>query len=184
MSGLEYWASVARGADVAPLRARLLKLELKRETHAYIHELDDEGLRDRLIRRITWDCGQGGLEDLEAEIEAKLLRSALPGIRIEPHQLRRVTSALVEQTLRTAVSVSPRRLSTVDLHRSIKSVTHTEILTTSLTALIDRATGQGGGVATNLRLRRPRRGSLPSTRFHYQHVWSPVRRLSTQYGPR
>ena len=34
MSGLEYWASVARGADVAPLRARLLKLELKQETHS------------------------------------------------------------------------------------------------------------------------------------------------------
>ena len=145
MSGLEYWASVARGADVAPLRARLLKLALKRATHAYIHELDDEGLRDRLIRRITWDCGQGGLEDLEAEIEAKLLRSALPGIRIELHQLRRVTSALIEQALRTAVSGPPRRLSAVDLLRSIKSVTHTEILTTSLSALIDMATGQGGG---------------------------------------
>jgi hypothetical protein len=144
-SGLEYWGSVARGADVAPLRARLLTLELKQQTRAYIEGLDDEGLRDKLIRRITWDCGQGGLEDLEWEIEAKLLRLALPGIRIESDQVRRVTSALVEQTLRTAVSAPPRRLSTADLYRSIQGVTHTQILTSDLNALISMAMGQRGG---------------------------------------
>ena len=76
MSGLEYWGSVARGADVAPLRARLLRLDLKQQTRVYIEGLDDEELRDKLIRRITWDCGQGGLENLEGEIEAKLLRDS------------------------------------------------------------------------------------------------------------
>ena len=145
MSGLEYWRLVAREADIAPLRARLLELDLRQQTRAYIEELDDEELRDRLIRRITWDCGQGGLEDLEGEIEAKLIRLALPGIRIEPDQVSRVRGALVEQTLRTAVSAPPRRLSTLDLGRSIKSVTHTEILTTDLTALISMATRHGGG---------------------------------------
>jgi hypothetical protein len=145
VSGLEYWGSVARGASVAPLRARLLRLELKQQTRVYIEGLDDEELRDKLIRRITWDCGQGGLEDLEGEIEAKLLRLALPGIRIEPNQVRRVTSALVEQTLRTAVSKPPRRLSTMDLYSSIQGVTHTQILTSDLNALISRAMGQGGG---------------------------------------
>jgi hypothetical protein len=94
MSGLDYWASVARGADVPPLRARLLRLELKQQTRAYIEGLDNEELRDKLIRRITWDCRQGGLEDLEGEIEAKLLRLALPGIRIEPDQVRRVISCI------------------------------------------------------------------------------------------
>ena len=144
VSGLEYWQSVARGADVAPLRAKLLRLELKQQTRAYIEGLDEEGLRDNLIRRITWDCGQGGLEDLEGEIEAKLLRFARPGIRIEPDQVRRVTSALVEQTLRTAVSALPRRLSTADLYRSIQGVTHTQIPTSDLIALISMAMGAGG----------------------------------------
>ena len=145
MSGLEYWGSVARGADVAPLRARLLRLDLKQQTRAYIEGFDDEGLRDRLIRRITWDCGQGGLEDLEGEIEAKLLRLALPGIRIRPDQVRRVTSALVQQTLRTAISVPPRRLSTADLYSPIQGVTHTLILTSNLETLTSLAMGQGGG---------------------------------------
>jgi hypothetical protein len=145
MAGLKYWGSVARGADVAPLRARLLRLELKQQTRAYIEALDDEGLRDNLIGRINWDCGQGGLQDLEGEIEAKLLRLALPGIRIEPDQVRRVTRALVEQTLRTAVSAPPRRLSTADLNRSIQGVTHTQILTSDLNALINMAMRQGGG---------------------------------------
>src|SRR3984893_11696372 len=39
MAGLKYWGSVARGADVAPLRARLLRLELKQQTRAYIEAL-------------------------------------------------------------------------------------------------------------------------------------------------
>ena len=116
MSGLDYWRSVARGADVAPLRARLLRLDLKQQTRAYIERCGDEEFRDRLIRRITWDCGHGGLKDLEAEIEAKLLRLALSGIRIRPDQVRRVTGALVEQALRTAISAPPRRLSTADLY--------------------------------------------------------------------
>jgi hypothetical protein len=85
------------------------------------------------------------VEELEGEIEAKLLRLALPGIRIDPDQVRRVTSALVEQTLRTAVSAPPRRLSTADLYRSIQGVTHTQILTSDLNALIGMAMGQGGG---------------------------------------
>jgi hypothetical protein len=145
MPGLEYWGSVARGADLAPLRARLLRLELKEQTRAYIEGLDDQGLRDKLVRRITWDCGQGGLDNLEWEIEAKLLRLVLPGIRIEPDQVGRVTSALVEQTLRTAVSMPPRRLSTADLLRSIKGVTHTPILSSDLSTLVSMLTRQGGG---------------------------------------
>jgi hypothetical protein len=145
MSGLEYWGSVARGANVAPLRTRLLRLELKQQTRDYIDRLDDEGLRDNLIRRIVWDCGQGGLEDLEAEIEAKLLHLALPDLRVEPDQVRRVTSALIEQTLRTAVSPSQRRLSTADLYRSIQGITHTQIATSALNALISMAMRQGGG---------------------------------------
>jgi hypothetical protein len=145
MSGLAYWGSVARGADVAPLRARLLRLDLKQQTRVYIEGLDDDELRDKLIRRITWDCGQGGLENLEGEIEAKLLRLALPGIWIRPDQVRRVTSALVEQTLRTATSALPRRLSTADLYSPIQGVTHTPILTSNLEALINMAMGQGGG---------------------------------------
>jgi hypothetical protein len=146
MSGLEYWDQVGHGADVTPLRERLLRLELKQQTRAYIEGLDDEELRARLIRRISWDCGQGGLEDLQAEIEAKLLRLALPGIRIEPDQVRRVTSALVEQTLRTAVSSPPRRLSTADLYGPIQGITHTLIPTSDLSALISAATRQGGGI--------------------------------------
>lgn len=145
MAGLKYWESVAHGADVAPLRARLLRLELTQQTRTYLEGLDDEEMRDRFIRRITWDCGKGGLQDLEWEIEAKLLRLVLPGIRVEPDQVRRVTSALIEQTLRTVISAAPRRLSTADLQRWIKSVTHTEILTTDLTALISVAVGQGVG---------------------------------------
>jgi hypothetical protein len=144
MAGLKYWGSVARGADVAPLRARLLRLELKQQTRSYIEGLDDAGLRDNLIRRINWDCGQGGLEDLEGEIEAKLLRLALPEIRIRPDQVRRVTSALVEQTLRTAISAPPRRLYTADLYSPIQGVTHTPILISNLEALISTAMGLGG----------------------------------------
>ena len=120
-------------------------MELKQQTRAYIEGLDAEGLRNNLIRRIVWDCGQGGLEDLEAEIEAKLLRLALSGIRVEPAQVGRVTSALVDQTLRTAVSPPPRRLSTADLYRSIQGVTHTQISTSDLNALISMAMRQAGG---------------------------------------
>jgi hypothetical protein len=145
ISGLEYWISVARGADVAPLRDRLLRLELSEQTRSYIEGLDDEGLRDKLIRRVTWDCGHGGLEDLQAEIEAKLPRLTLPGIRIEPDQVRRVMSALIEQTLRTATSGPPRRLSTTDLYKSIQSVTHTLFPTSDLIALFSMAMGQGRG---------------------------------------
>jgi hypothetical protein len=150
MSGLEYWRLVARGADIAPLRARLLELDLRQQTRDYIEGSDNEGLRDKLIRRITWDCGQGGLEDLEGEIEAKLLRLALPGVQIRPDQVRRVTSALVEQALRTAISAPPRRLSTADLYSPIQGVTHTPILTSNLEALINMAMGQGGDSVNSL----------------------------------
>jgi len=136
IAGLEYWRLVAQGADLVPLRQRLLNLKLKQPTLDYIDGLDDETLRERLIRRINWDCGQGRLDDLEAEIEAKLLRSPPSGLRIDPDQVTRVTSALVQQTLITAMAPWPRRLSVAELYRSIKDVTHTLVPTSDLSAFV------------------------------------------------
>jgi len=54
IAGLAYWRQAAAGADVAPLRAALERLDLSAAAAEFIAGHDDEALRAELLRQIHW----------------------------------------------------------------------------------------------------------------------------------
>lgn len=70
--GIDYWGEAARGADIGPLRALLEELELPDDLRQFILDEDDETLREKLLRRLTWACGSNSLRAMRAEVAAAL----------------------------------------------------------------------------------------------------------------
>lgn len=114
-SALKYWRRAAKGAPVAPLRAVLLRLDLKPDTIIFINGLGDEELRNALIRPIHWDAGQAPLDELAAEVEAGLIEFAVGALRLNADIGRSMANVTLTTVLKTAVRSDQRRLRRADL---------------------------------------------------------------------
>lgn len=114
-AALCYWRRAAAGADVAPLRALVLALDLNPSTKAYLETLSDAAFRSDFLRRIHWDCGAPGIGDMRAELEAGLIEYVASARRLSSQTARAVLPAVVERLLLTAVSEGARQLRRADL---------------------------------------------------------------------
>ncbi len=99
MPALLYWRCAAAGADVAPLRALLLDLELKPETLAHIESLDDERLRREFVSRIHWECGAPDMLDVRADLEAGLIEYVASARRLSGNTGKALVPSVVETIL-------------------------------------------------------------------------------------
>ena len=137
IAGLRYWDQVSRGrAEVAPLRARLITLDLNKDVKDFLGTRSDDEVRDDLVRRITWDCGRGGIDVFKSEIEAVLTTDGLHGPAVDIDEIPRAKSILVEAVLDKAISPLPRRLTGNDRARVLRQATHTSLPTADLRRLL------------------------------------------------
>lgn len=114
-SALRYWRRAAAGADVAPMRALLMNLDLEPATKDYIATLPDDALRRNFLGRIHWSCGAPDLHDVRADLEAGLVEYVASARRLPSQVGKAVLSVVVERVLMTAVSDGPRQLRRADL---------------------------------------------------------------------
>ena len=74
LPGLVYWRTAARpSADVEPIRAALLSLDLPNDLKAFIKSATANELRTRVIRPIHWLPKSAGQDELRQEIEEQLV---------------------------------------------------------------------------------------------------------------
>jgi hypothetical protein len=86
--GIDYWRIAAReGADIAPLRAFLLKLPLESDFKTWLASAADEALRSDLLRRVHWECGAPSTSELEPLLLDAILNAGAP-FGLPPHQTR------------------------------------------------------------------------------------------------
>lgn len=144
-AGLAYWARVAGGvADVGPLARRLRAMAFSPRARAFIAACDDEGLRRRLIDRIHWDCGQGGIDDTRLEIEARVTRvGGIHGEHVSLDDAERAIGLLVEHVLLAATRPGSRLLTVQELRRTLHRATHVSVGRSDLSNLIAAAFGSG-----------------------------------------
>lgn len=141
---LHYWQRVAQGrAEVAPLRAGLLASGLDPSVAAFLAGRSDDEVRDEFVRRIVWDCGRGGVDDLRAEIEAVLATDGRHGHSLDIDELPRAASSLVEAVLEKAIAPLPRKLTVTDRARVLRQVTHTSLPTADLRRLLSTVARAG-----------------------------------------
>lgn len=115
---LAYWARVAaQMADVAPLRDILMRLDIGDKAHDYIRTRDDHQLREELVGRIIWDCGQRPIDDVKRDVEAGIARYAQSRFNIPDAEGRRYSAQVVLHLLTTATEpeAGKRKLTANDL---------------------------------------------------------------------
>lgn len=143
VAGLTYWRQAAAGADVAPLRAILERLDLSAAAAEFIAEHDDEALRAELLRQIHWDGGAADIAALRKELEAAvhfLGQRDAGGLTTAEVQL--VTAEILDAVLGTIVTGNPRVLARIDLVAILERITHVSVRRRDLEALMQSSTAQ------------------------------------------
>jgi hypothetical protein len=102
-AALNYWRHAAAGADVAPLRERLCRLQLSSQARVFIQARNDPELRDEFLKRIHWDCGRPGLDEIRAELQAGLIRYGLERLRLPPAKGRELGPVVLHHILTTTI---------------------------------------------------------------------------------
>ena len=141
---LLYWRRAAAGADVAPLRALLMSIDLKPSTKDHIAKLPDDALRREFLGHIHWSCGAPGLQDVRADLEAGLIEYVASARRLSSQVGKAVLSSVIERTLLTAVSDGPRRLRRADLLTVIDDAAMVAVPLEQLATAFQGTAGSGG----------------------------------------
>lgn len=113
-ASLLYWQKVAVAGDVTPLRALLEKMPLQPETKTAIQSLSDDRFREDVLKRIIWDTGAPGLDELVNRLRERLL-SAGTARGISHVAMAKCAGPIVARILEACTNRSNRSLSKGEL---------------------------------------------------------------------
>lgn len=150
--GLLYWRRAAAGANIAPLRAILLDLDLRPETLAHIESLDDDRLRREFLCRIHWECGAPDMISLRADLEAGLIEYVASARRLSSQTGKALVPSVVEAVLLKATRTGDqnRFLRRADLLSLIDDAALVSVPLEQLTAGLTSPSAGGGYVKSNI----------------------------------
>ena len=77
VSALVIWRKLAKAGDLSDLRRVLGKSKLSEKTKDFIQSLDDEGFRERFLKRIHFDCGASESRFLARQINSRISKLLL-----------------------------------------------------------------------------------------------------------
>ncbi|SMC14059.1 tetratricopeptide repeat protein [Roseovarius aestuarii] len=161
---LEYWQKVARGADMPPLRTRLSTMGISEKARSFVAESSDDELRNGLIRRISWLCGQPGVDGARDRLKDMLV---LHGDRIGVSAVSSESTldSILCNVLETSVGEEPRSLKRADFLRTFSEATHVSV---PVNRFVDAIGGSGPNAEATFLERREAIGQLlPINRKHF-----------------
>ena len=116
-SGLTYWRVAAReGTDIEPIRRVLSGLDLPPQVKDFIKDATPDELRDRILRRINWVCGEKDIEALDQAIRDRLVYFGEQQ-SFTPTDSEKARDSLIAAILKKIVQESDRQLSRADFLR-------------------------------------------------------------------
>ena len=115
-SGLEYWKIAQAGADIEPLRKRLLKLDLSKDAIQFLKASTVQQIRDDFVNRIEWLSGAKDLEKLRQELSNRLVYLG-EGKNVSSAVCDDIVDPLISRMLSVASSGGSRRLERADFIR-------------------------------------------------------------------
>ncbi|MBV7518970.1 tetratricopeptide repeat protein [Ensifer sp. ENS12] len=139
-AGLIYWQRAAEGADIAPLRARLLKSPLKRPAKDFIESASDDQLRADLLSKLNWRCGEPPLEDLKQSLQDFAIYRC--DEKHEPiHFAEAFADAVLVRVLNVIVTRGQEHLTKAELLRLFEKVTKVTVPASALQNLLQSVEG-------------------------------------------
>ncbi len=148
-SGLAYWRVAAReGTDIEPIRQVLLKLKLPQEAIDFIRDATPDDLRERILRKIDWVCGEKDIGALEQAINERLIYFGTKK-SCTPTDSAKARDSLIVAILRKVVQKSNRQLSRADFLRIFEKATSISLPVSQVREFIKiMAANQGPSVGT------------------------------------
>lgn len=144
---LEYWRQAATSADVEPLRRVLMSVGLSSRAQEFIGKRDNKNLRDELLKRIRWDCGQPSLELIRHGLASRLGRYVSENFGVTDDEGRQLAGVVLKRILDCIVSDEPRRLSAGNLKKMLEDATSMRFPRRVANALLASAVNQLAGQA-------------------------------------
>ena len=144
--GLVYWRSIAKSGDVTSLRSFLESESLAEQVRVFVRARDDEQLRNDLLRRIHWNCGQPDLAALRREFTQRLVVVARERFQLSASESEGIADGLLYRVLEKSVGkvASERTLTRADLIAAIDAFTRISISR----KVFDRLTALNGGLGS------------------------------------
>lgn len=139
--GLEYWHNAANGrVDVTPIREYLTKEQFPDPVKIFLQSLSDDDFRDKLLSRISWDCGQLSCSEVKNEVIRSLKSMGQGRFRFYPQKALIIADRLSSHILNTSTegSASSRMLKSSDLEQIIHSTTTVQVPEVILNELLDQ----------------------------------------------
>jgi len=145
-AGLAYWRSAAIRGDLLPLRRFLDSDSFGESVRAFVRERDDEQLRNELLHRIHWNCGQPDLASLRREFNQRLIVVAKEQFHLPASESESVANNLLYSVLEKSIckNASDRWLTRADLITVVDRSTRVSVPR----AALDTLTTFSGGFAT------------------------------------
>ena len=129
VSGLLYWRSAAKGADVKPLREILDSDKFPEAVRRFVRSRGDDELRRDLFRKIHWDCGKPDLVSLRKEFQDRLVVVGRDTFGIPAPDALRICNLLIYHVLEKSIAttVADRVLTRADLISVVDHATRVSI---------------------------------------------------------
>lgn len=141
--GIEYWHKAATGKEgVTPIRKYLESDQFPCSVKRFIQDLSDVELRDKLISRISWDCGQPSFSEIKNELIESLESMGSGRFRYSAEDASTIAHKLCSHILCTCASerTSSRVLTPISLEKIIESVTMMPVSKVILNNLLNQLT--------------------------------------------
>jgi hypothetical protein len=112
VSGLSYWRVAAREhADIEPIRAALLQLNLPAELKSFLNSADADDIRRQILRPIRWLGSGPSEEEIERDLHDRLVHfGAAQGVGAQDS--KNALNALIVELLKCARRPAPSRFVT------------------------------------------------------------------------
>lgn len=144
MGGLEYWHHVVAGGDIAPLKSKILKLDIEKDVFDAIEKMSDDMFLQNIVKRIIWRCSS---QEPSAAKESLYRKFCDIGSNRGIHEDDCIKAAdlSIARLLNIAVSSSQRILSKAQFEELFKSATSIRVDQQDLKNMFDQ-TVSGGAV--------------------------------------
>ena len=146
VAGLEYWRKVAAGADPLLLRKILESNRFPESVREFSRDRDDIALRNELIGRIHWHCGEPDFSILRQELEKCLISMGRNQFGLAAPEALKLVDYLLCWVLKKSIADEPRNriLTQADLYQVIDAATRVSVPRALVDNFIRHATGMAG----------------------------------------
>lgn len=151
IAGLEYWRTVAIGADPTPLRAILESEKFPESVREFSKARNDTELRQDLFERIHWNCGKPDFSTLRQEFEERLVVIGRDRFKLPASEARRLADPLIFKVLSKSIGKAPeeRALKRAELYSAIDEATQIPMQRAAIEEILKKMPSMFGPLGGN-----------------------------------